>query len=308
MPIPQYKEFFKPLLEILADEKVHTSKDLNKKVADKFNLSQEDRKELLPSGSQSIVNNRVGWARTYLKKANLIENEKRGHFKITQTGLELLKKEDNITIDILEQYPSFNEFKYGNNDNKDIIKNTNLFPKEQIEILSPKEQIENSYSQLRNELMSDILEEIKKQTPEFFENLVIDLLLKMGYGGSRKSAGKAVGKSGDEGIDGIINEDRLGLDKIYIQAKRYSNNSVGRPEIQKFVGALSGKGATKGIFITTSYFTNESEKYVTKQSMASIILINGKKLSELLIDFNVGVSTKWKYEIKQLDLDYFESQ
>lgn len=299
MPIPKYKEFFKPVLEILSDEKTHTGKEINEQTADKFNLSKEEREEFLPSGNQLTVNSRVGWARTYLKKAELIESKKRGHFNITKKGLELLKKSNDITLETLEEYPSFREFRYGSKDDGNILQEKEFN-------LSPEEQIESSFSQIKNELASTVLEEVKKQSPEFFENLVIDLLLKMGYGGSRVSAGKAVGKSGDEGIDGIIDEDRLGLDKIYIQAKRYSENSIGRPELQKFVGALGGQGAKKGIFITTSNFTNGAIEFVNKQSISNIVLIDGKRLSELMIDFNVGVSIKWKYEIKQIDSDYFE--
>lgn len=298
MAIPQYKEFFQAILEVLSDEKYHKSKEIDEMVSDMFNLTDEERKELLPSGNRFIVNNRVGWGRTYLKKSGLIETKKRGIFKITQEGLNLLNKGSKITLETLEQYPSFREFRYGSNNNLKI-KTSDLTS------LSPEEQIENSFLEIKNELVNNLLEEVKSQSPEFFELLVIDLLLKMGYGGSRVSAGKAVGKTGDEGIDGIIDEDRLGLDKIYIQAKRYSENSIGRPELQRFVGALGGKGAKKGIFITTSRFTDNAREYVKNQAISNIVLIDGEQLSELMIDFGVGVSTKSVYDIKQIDSDYF---
>ena len=302
MAIPAYKEFFNTILEVLSDEKVKKGKEITQEVADLFNISEEDRKELLPSGNQLIIDSRVGWGRTYLKKAGLIESKKRGYFNISKEGLNLFKKGEKVTLETLENYPSFREFKYGSTD---AIKEEKIDVVEKINA-SPEEQIDISFSEINTELASNVLEEVKRQSPEFFEKLVIDLLIEMGYGGSRKSAGKAVGKSGDEGIDGIIDEDRLGLDKIYIQAKRYTGNSIGRPELQRFVGALGGKGAKKGIFITTSQFADTAKEYVKTQAISNIVLIDGDKLSKLMIDFNVGVSTKLKYEIKQIDSDYFE--
>ena len=303
MPIPKYKEFFNGILDVLSDKKEKKGKDITQQVADIFNISEKDRKELLPSGNQLVIDSRVGWGRTYLKKAGLIESKKRGYFNISQEGLNLLKKGEKITLKTLEKYPSFRDFRYGSSNEIEDEKNEII----EKASLSPEEQIEFSFSEVNSELAINVLEEVKKQSPEFFEKLVIDLLIEMGYGGSRKSAGKAVGKSGDEGIDGIIDEDRLGLDKIYIQAKRYSENSIGRPELQRFVGALGGKGAKKGIFITTSRFTDTAMEYVNTQAISNIVLIDGEKLSKLMIDFNVGVSTKWKYEIKQIDSDYFET-
>ena len=301
MAIPKFEEFLIVILEILSDGKEHNIKEIKEKSAENFNLTDEEIKELLPSGTQSIVNNRVGWGRTYLKKAGLIESKKRGIFNITKEGLKLLSnKPDKITVQTLENYSSFREFRYGNDDN---IDNEN-----KKSYLSPEEKIENSFLEIKNELANSLLEEVKKKSPEFFERLVIDLLLKMGYGGSRASAGKTVGKTGDEGIDGIVDEDKLGLDKIYIQAKRYSDSSIGRPELQKFVGALGGQGATKGIFITTSKFTGNAIEYVKNQAISNVVLIDGERLSELMIDYDVGVSTKWTYKIKQFDSDYFESE
>ncbi|MDR0912200.1 MAG: restriction endonuclease [Methanobrevibacter sp.] len=302
MTVPPYKEFFKGILQVLSDEKEKKGKEINHEVADLFEISEEDRKELLPSGTQRVIDNRVGWGRTYLKKAGLIESKKRSYFNITKEGLDLLKKKEKITLKTLENYHSFCEFRFGSTD---VIKKEKDKLDRKID-LSPEEQIDISFSEINNELASSVLEEVKRQSPEFFEKLVIDLLIEMGYGGSRKNAGRAVGKVGDEGIDGIIDEDRLGLDKIYIQAKRYAENSIGRPELQKFVGALGGKGAKKGIFITTSKFTEDAKRYVETQAISSIVLIDGIKLSKLMIDFNVGVSQKQKYEIKQIDSDYFE--
>jgi restriction system protein len=297
MAVPKYHEFFNCILEVLSDGKEYKGKEISHKVADKMEISDEERKELLPSGNQYVLESRVGWGRTYLKKAGLIETKKRGIFNITEEGLKLLNKKEKITLKTLENFDSFREFRFG--DKK-------LDAVESLEDKTPEEQINKSVLELKNELASSVLEEVKNQSPEFFENLVIDLLLKMGYGGSRISAGKAVGKTGDEGIDGIIDEDRLGLDKIYIQAKRYADLPVRSKDIREFSGALNLKGANKGIFITTSNFTKGAIKSVEKNNSQNIVLIDGQRLSELMIDFNVGVSTKWKYEIKQIDSDYFE--
>ena len=295
-----------PLLKLASDGKEHKFSQAVEELADEFNLSTEERNELLPSGSQAVFNNRVGWARSYLKQAGLLESPKRGFFTITPKGTELLgTNPEKIDISVLEQFPEFIEFK-----NRKKAKSGNggqvEISTEQESALTPEDSLAEAYKQLRSALESEIINAVKESSPSFFERLVVDLLVKMGYGGSRQDAGKALGKSGDGGIDGIINEDRLGLDVIYIQAKRWEG-SVGRPEIQKFAGALQGQRARKGVFITTSSFTKEAIEYASLIE-SKIILIDGEHLSKLMVEHNVGVSTVGMYEVKQLDSDYFDNE
>lgn len=297
--LPDFQSLMLPLLEKLADKKEHVFSDLVEELAVDFKLSEEERKELLPSGSR-IFDNRVAWARTYLKKAGLIESPKRGVSVISEEGLNVLKQNlKHINIAFLKQYSSFLEFI-----NPKMEDNTDVQVKENTKE-TPEESLEGAYQRLRKPLAQDLLNKVISLSPSFFERLVVDLLVKMGYGGSIKDAGRAIGKSGDEGIDGTIKEDKLGLDIIYIQAKRWQiGNSVGRPEIQKFVGALAGQGAKKGIFITTSTFTKEAMEY-SPRNETKIVLIDGEKLAQLMIDYNIGVSTSNVYEIKKIDNDYF---
>lgn len=300
MGIPDYQSKMLPLLKLSNDGEIHKFRDSVEYLANYFGLSTDERKELLPSGKQPTFDNRVGWARTYMTKAGLLSSPKRGLFQITERGKDVLSNNIvNINVQFLEQYPEFIEFrqlkKEISNDIKDTVLSANA--------ITPEENLENSYQALRSELGSEILTTIKSCSPDFFEQLVIDLLLAMGYGGSRKEAGEAIGRSGDEGIDGIIKEDRLGLDIIYLQAKRWEN-VIGRPEIQKFAGALQGQRARKGIFITTSGFTKDAMEYV-KNIETKIILIDGFQLVDLMIDHNVGVSTEATYELKSIDSDYF---
>jgi restriction system protein len=235
--------------------------------------------------------------------AGLIEPTKRGFFRITERGLQTLKENpQEINLRYLKKFPDYVELEKSwksNNPNPPNGETTNV-PQ------TPEELLESSYQDIRKTLAQDILSKIKLCSPSFFEKLVVELLVKMGYGGSRTDAGKAIGKSGDEGIDGIIKEDKLGLDIIYIQAKRWEN-VVGRPEIQKFVGGLAGQGAKKGIFITTSRFTNEAKDYIPRNE-TKIVLIDGEQLASLLIDYNLGVSTQATYELKKIDSDYFEEE
>jgi restriction system protein len=292
-----------PLLKILSDKQEHKFRDLIESLSRNFNLTEEEKKELLPSGQQALFDNRVGWARTYLKKAGLIDSPKRAVSIITSRGIELLNqnpKEINLS------------FLMGSTDYSEIhnVQKTKLNKFETIELSTqtPEENLESAYQNLRRSLAQDLLNKVISLPPSFFERLVVELLVKMGYGGSIKDAGKAIGKSGDEGIDGTIKEDKLGLDIIYIQAKRWqSNNTVGRPEIHKFVGALAGQGAKKGIFITTSQFTKDAIEYAPKNE-TKIVLINGEQLSQLMIDYNIGTSTVNTYELKRMDNDYFEDE
>jgi len=300
--IPDYQSIMLPLLTAIRDGKEYHSRDLIEMMAEKFQVSDSERKELLASGTQSIFDNRVGWAKTYLKKSGLIESPKRAHFKISEIGMNILDENPKeINVKFLRRFPSFLEFqKASSNTETEITTETTV-----LELKTPEEQIDQAYKQLRESLANELLSKVAELSPSFFERLVVELLVKMGYGGSINDAGKAIGRSGDEGIDGTIKEDRLGLDIIYIQAKRWKQgNVVGRPEIQKFVGALAGQGAKKGIFITTSSFTKEALEYSPKNE-TKIVLLDGHQLAQLMIDFNLGCSPSQNYEIKRLDGDYF---
>lgn len=264
-----------------------------------FGLSETDQNEMLPSGKQATYKNRIGWAKVYLTKAGLLESPKRGTFHITQRGIKVLEsKPATFRVKDLKQFEAFVDFHQSNKNNKSPAAVVNEDSTD-----TPEETFEQAYQELHRSLAGELLDQIKANTPEFFEHLVVKLLVKMGYGGSMRDAGKALGRSGDEGVDGIIKEDRLGLGVIYIQAKRWKD-SIGRPEIQKFVGALHGKSAKKGVFITTATFTKESINYVSTID-PKVVLIDGARLVELMIDYNLGVSTVESYEIKKIDSDFF---
>ena len=298
MPIPDFQTLMLPLLDFSGDEKEHSFKEAIPFLANQFNLTEEEKREVLPSGKQLRFNNRVYWSKTHLEKAGLLISPKRGIFMITKEGLEVLAAEkSSINTKFLEQYNKYRKFKNLNNIEKDL--DTLKVPITE----TPEEALENAHQQLQENLATEILDTIKQCSPSFFEYLVVDLLVTMGYGGSRKEAGQALRRSKDEGIDGIIKEDRLGLDIIYIQAKRWEN-IVGRPEIQKFAGALHGQRARKGIFITTSNFTKDAIEYVSRID-TKIILLDGNSLTELMIEYNVGITSINKYEVKKIDSDYF---
>jgi restriction system protein len=291
-----------PMLTFLGDGKEHTTKETLNFLAHHFNLTEEQLLEMLPSRNQTVFYNRVTWAKAHLKMAALVENLKRGSFIITNSGLEVLKsKPEIINLKFLRQIPEYIETAEGWRNSSLNAVNTIT---ETEEIKTPEEILESGYLNIRRSLAQELLSKIKSCSPLFFENLVVELLVKMGYGGSLKDAGKAIGKSGDEGIDGIIKEDKLGLDIIYVQAKRWEGN-VGRPEIQKFVGALAGQGAKKGVIITTSRYTSDAASYVPRND-TKIVLIDGDMLSQLMIDYNLGVTTQITYEIKKMDTDYFD--
>ncbi len=299
--IPDYQAIMLPLLKITSDGKEHLVRDLIEQLAAEFKLTDEDRKELLPSGQEFIFGNRVGWARTYLKKAGLVDSPRRGFVIISERGKEVLeKKPSQINVAFLRQYKEFLEFENTKHDESNETGGESN--------KTPEETLDSAYLGLRESLAKELLNRVVDLPPSFFERLVVELLVKMGYGGSFKDAGRAIGKSGDEGIDGTIKEDKLGLDIIYVQAKRWKpGNQVGRPEIQKFVGALAGQGAKKGIFITTSTFSKDAAEYTPKNE-TKIVLIDGEQLAQLMIDHNIGVSTVTLYEIKKIDNDYFEEE
>jgi len=295
-----------PLLRLVSDKQEYKYRDLIDKLALEFKLTDEERKELLASGSQPVFDNRVGWAKTYLKKAGLIDAPKRATFVITELGLQTLKKNpDRIDAKYLRQFPAFLEFVHAG---KTESEGEEEAISQEITEQTPEENLDKAYQRIRKSLADELLAKVIDLSPAFFERLVIELLVKMGYGGSIKDAGKAIGKSGDEGIDGTIKEDRLGLDIIYVQAKRWkTGNVVGRPEIHKFVGALAGQGAKKGIFITTSSFTKEALDYAPKNE-TKIVLIDGERLAQHMIDFNIGCTVQQIYELKKIDTDYFEEE
>ncbi|GMO61665.1 MAG: restriction endonuclease [Treponemataceae bacterium] len=297
MAIPGFEYFMLPILQNVKDGNEYYFRDVMEKIINETNLTEEERTKLLPSGSTLVVNSRVGWARTYLTKAGLIEKTKRGYFTISEVGLELLKKEPkNINLKLLEQYDCFKLWR---------TKSTTEEEKEIsiVKDITPDELIENEIQIIKSQLEEDLLEQLKNISPGKFENIVVDLLVKMGYGGSKKEAAQVVGKSGDGGIDGIIKEDKLGLDAVYIQAKRW-DSQVGRPEIQKFAGALLGQKAKKGVFITTGAFSNDALKYVENLD-TKIVLIDGQYLTELMVEYDLGVNEFKIYKIKKIDSDYF---
>ncbi|MDA8338402.1 MAG: restriction endonuclease [Nitrospiraceae bacterium] len=302
MAIPDYQTIMLPLLKFAGDKEEHSLREAIDILAQEFQLSEDEQKELLPSGQQEVFLNRVGWARTYMKKAGLLDSTRRGYFKITDRGLDVLKQNpQKIDVQFLEQFQEFRDFRLLRHKKEDEEIET-----KEISEATPEETLETAYQRLRDDLSIELLQQIKNSSPSQFEKLVVELLVKMGYGGSRHDAGKAIGKSGDEGIDGIIKEDRLGLDIIYIQAKRW-DNTVGRPEVQKFAGALQGQRARKGIMITTSTFSQDAYDYASRID-SKIVLIDGKRLAQLMIDNNLGVSTLSTYEIKRIDSDYFTEE
>ena len=302
MAMPDFQSIMLPLLKLTADKQEHSLRQTIETLADELGLSDQERRELLPSGRQARFDNRVGWARFYMKKAGLLQSTRRGYFQITQRGLEVLDQNPpEINTAFLRQFPEFVEAQTPRKG-----KATTSTEQEPAETQTPEEEIEAAYQTLTETLASELLQTIKSQSPAFFERIVIDLLVKMGYGGTRKDAGQAVGRSGDGGIDGIIKEDRLGLDTVYIQAKRW-DNTVSRPEIQKFAGALQGQRARKGIFITTSDFSRAARDYVSRID-SKIVLIDGDSLAELMIDHNIGVARVASYELKRVDSDYFAEE
>lgn len=300
MAIPDYQTIMLPLLKLIARHGRIKLKDVQSMIASEFNLTDQEKSALLPSGKQPVLYNRVGWARTYLQKAGLLALPQRGVMEITERGVKALATNPVlINVKFLEQFPEFLAFRSApEKDGPSQATDTT-----ESSYGTPEETLEEAHDQLKNQVLADIVDTLKSCSPAFFEDLVVDTIVKMGYGGSRKDAGQAIGQSGDEGIDGIINEDRLGLDVIYLQAKRWEGK-VSRPEIQKFAGALQGKRARKGIFITTSDFTAEAREFV-KNIEAKIILISGRQLAELMWEHNIGLNVSAVYEVKKIDLDYF---
>ncbi len=301
--IPDYQSLMLPIIKLVSDGQEYNYRGLVDDLASEFHVPDEERKELLSSGNQPIFDNRVGWAKTYLKKAGLIDSPKRATFVITNLGKETLAKNPlKIDAKYLKQFPGFLAFQNSSRIENETEEETSVIA---INNITPEENFDRLYQRIRKSLATELINKVIELSPSFFERLVVDLLVNMGYGGSVKDAGKALGKSGDEGIDGTIKEDKLGLDIIYIQAKRWKpGNVVGRPEIHKFVGALAGQGAKKGIFITTSNFTKEALEYAPRNE-TKIVLIGGELLAQFMIDYNIGCTVQQTYEFKKINSDYF---
>lgn len=304
--IPDYQSIMLPLLLHVKDGKEYAISDCIDFLANQFNLSNEELNEWLPSKKQKTFYNRVYWAKAHLKMAGVLENTKRGHFKITARGITMLKDNpDHINVKyLMSKFEDYDKMIVGYRKNNTDILQT---PEKEIQgIETPEELIESGYQKIRESLEQEILSKLKTVHPARFEDIVVKLLVKMGYGGSISEAGKATRYTNDEGIDGIIKEDKLGLDVIYIQAKRWEG-TVSRPEIQKFVGALAGQRAKKGVFITTSNFSKDAITYASQMD-TKIVLIDGGDLAEYMIDYNLGVSVQDTYEIKKIDSDFFEEE
>ena len=306
MAIPGFHQFMRPYLEELSSGATRPVSEMYELLANRFGITTEDKSETLASGTQPVYVNRIAWARTYLKKAGLIDSPGRAQVCITPLGQRTLKEHEGpIDVRFLKRFPSFIEFQQADRGVSEPGEaGSPPVVAEEQSALTPEEQLQDAFRSLRSALADEIRLRVQECSPEFFERLVVELIVRMGYGGSMADAGKAVGRSGDGGIDGIIKEDRLGLDVIYIQAKRWTD-TVGRPDIQKFSGALDGQRARKGIFITTSSFSKEAREFVNMIDK-KIILIDGAELSNLMMDFDVGVAQVSNFEVKKLDLDYFE--
>lgn len=305
MAIPDYQSLMLPLLDALADGKEHRLQDLRDTIASRLHITDADRETLLPSGKQSVFDNRIGWAKTYLDKAGIVRSVTRGVYQLTDRGRSVLSsKPSKIDVAFLAQFPEFEEFRRRpDNDEHD-----EQSPKASIAAQSatPLEALDSAYQQLRRSTEADLLTAVRAGSFRFFERLVVELLVKMGYGGSLKDAGRAIGRSGDDGLDGVIKEDHLGLDAIYVQAKRWQA-TVGRPEVQAFAGSLEGVRGRKGVFITTSTFSSEAREYVSRIEK-KIILVDGQQLVSLMLDFGIGVNTITTYEVKRVDSDYFSEE
>ncbi|BAT57553.1 Mrr restriction system protein [Variibacter gotjawalensis] len=303
MTMPDFQEFMLPVLRSAADGEKRNA-DIADRVADELKLTQEEREQLLPSGRQRVYLNRLQWAKFYLMKAGLVAFPSRGKFVATEEGRAVLAANPpHIDRAFLMRYPAFRKFEV-NDDPEAEVAGTPTSSQPSLATTTPEEQIESAVQSLQQALRSELLDRILDNSPAFFEQLIVDLLVAMGYGGSHKNAAMQLGRSGDGGVDGIINEDRLGLDRVYIQAKRYKDNSVGRPDVQAFVGSLVGFGATKGVFVTTSTFSGQARDFV-KHLAQRVILIDGNHLAELMIEHGVGVRVSRAVEFKRLDEDFF---
>jgi restriction system protein len=305
--VPDFQSFMLPVLRVAADGNTHSLTELRERLAREMQLSEFDLEQRIPSGTQTKYTNRVYWSTVYLSKAGALRRVRRGVLEITDRGQQLLTENHaKITVKLLCRFPEFQEFYKGDATSVSAVESSE--PARAAEIIeTPEERFEASFRQLQSSLASDVLETVKRASPAFFERLVVKLLVAMGYGGSVEDAGNAVGRAGDDGIDGIIKEDKLGLDIVYVQAKKWSDTPVGRPAVQAFAGSLEGHRARKGIVMTTSAFTNEAREYVQRIEK-KIVLIDGKRLAELMIEYDVGVAVAKAYTLKKIDTDFFEPE
>ena len=308
MPVPDYETFMLPLLRAVADGADHHVRDVRETLAAEFKLTPADRAEMLPSGKQSVFDNRVGWTKTYLDKAGLLGTVRRGVYRTTKAGKAvLIEQPPRIDKQYLKRFDAFQQFLAVQHDDEGGEEADDAAV--EAAAATPQEHLEAAYRKIRQKVESEVLQAVLSASPGFFEKVVVEMLVKMGYGGSLRDAGKALGGTGDGGIDGIINEDRLGFDAIYVQAKRWKDNTVGRPTVQSFAGSLLGKKGRKGVFITTSTFSKDAQEYVKEvEANAKIVLIDGPTLASLMVDYGIGVSTESTFEIKRLDSDYFSEE
>lgn len=303
MPIPDFQSCMVPILRIVSDGNEWTMRDITERISDEFELTDEERSQMLPSGYARSIVNRVGWAKSYLKEAGLLESVRRGVVRISDLGRKVLSENPvKIDMEFLERFPSYIEFRERKGRRSNSISSPE--PAEPV-TQTPDVLIEDAYQELRTALADELLQQVIEISDRFFEKLVVELLVAMGYGGSIEDAGRAVGRSGDGGIDGVIKEDKLGLDVIVIQAKRWSSNTVSRPEIQSFAGSMEAYRANKGVFITTSSFSAPAIDYV-KQIQRKIVLVDGMTLANLMIDYGIGVSQYRSIALKRIDSDYFQ--
>jgi restriction system protein len=307
MPIPGFQEFFLPALKVFADDQLHGSADIATEIAKQFNLSDDDKKEMLPSGKQSRFVNRIAWTIVHLRRAAIIESISRGQYRITERGKQVVASgASRLDVKYLMRFPEYKQFRDRKDDEEGDSANVTSTSVVSAQDQTPTEKLENTYQGLRRELADDILDKVKTASPRYFEQIVVDLLVAMGYGGSHAEAGQKTRYTADGGVDGIIKEDKLGLDNIYLQAKRWEA-TVGRPVVQAFAGSLEGFRARKGVLITTSQFSSDAKEYVDRIEK-KIVLIDGEQLAELMIDHNVGVTVQNTYVLKRVDGDYFEEE
>lgn len=300
MPIPDFQSVMRPVLATVQNGAPLPLNELRERITDQFHLTEDERSERLPSGKQTVINNRVGWARTYLNKAGLLSIPAKGMVQITERGREALTNGPaRITVSWLKQFPEFAVF----HSTSPADSAAPALQSEAVEQATPDEQLAAAYEALTQSLEDELLAQVRSASPNFFEQLVVDLMIAMGYGGSRKEAGRATQQTNDGGIDGIIKEDKLGLDVIYLQAKRWAN-TVHRPEIDKFIGSLTRQRARKGVFITTSDFSSGARDAAASLDI-KVVLIDGLELARLMVENNLGCNVKQVYEVRQLDSDYF---
>jgi len=307
--IPSFSDIMRPMLDALSDGSVRDTVWLRDEIARRFGVSPEERTELLPSGTGRLFDNRVAWAYVHLQHAGAIERVARANYRITPRGTKLLA--ENLTlidVKVLSQFPELVAFRKGRK-GKEKQAQVATAAADLADDKSPTERLAEAHADHRDELIAVLLDRIRTCDPTFFEHLVLRVLVAMGYGGSEEEASEHLGKSGDGGVDGVINEDRLGLDQVYVQAKRRAESGVGRPEVNSFVGALAGRGAKKGVFITSTHFSPDAETYVAKEVKDfKVVLIDGEKLADLMLRFGVGVSTRETFAVQEIDEDFFTEE